>query len=170
MSRETSPLIVSALLAPEDFAWLDGLRRAHYPAERNRQRAHLTIFRHLPPSLAPELKARLAEAARAPRPRAIATGLIDLDGGVAVRIASPELEAARAEVADAFAGLLTPQDEAGWLPHVTIQNKVPPAQARSLRTELAATFVQRPIGIEGLALWAYRDGVWEPRSRHIFRG
>lgn len=170
MSPETSPLIVSALLAPEDFAWLDGLRRIHYPADRNRQPAHMTIFRHLPPSLAPELKGRLVEAARARRPRAIATSMIDLDGGVAVRIASPELEAIRTEMAEAFSGLLTPQDQAAWLPHVTIQNKVPPAQARSLRAELAATFVQRPIGIEGLALWAYRDGVWEPRSRHMFRG
>ena len=169
MSAESAPLIVSALLASQDFAWLDGLRRAHYPAERNRVPAHMTLFRHLPPSLAPELKGRLAEATRARRPSARTIGLIDLDGGVAVRIASPELEATRAELALSFAGLLTPQDIAGWLPHVTIQNKVPPAEARRLRAELAANFVQRPISIEGLAIWAYRDGRWEPHSRHMFR-
>jgi len=31
-----SPLIVTADFAPDDFAWLEGLRRRHYPAERNR--------------------------------------------------------------------------------------------------------------------------------------
>jgi len=104
------------------------------------------------------------------RPQAMATALIDLDGGVAVRVASPELEAIRSELAEAFAGLLMPQDKAGWLPHVTIQNKVPPAEARALRTGLAASFTRRPLGIEGLALWSYRDGQWEPVSRHLFRG
>jgi len=38
------PLIVTAELAPEDFAWLDALRRHHFPPERNQLRAHLTMF------------------------------------------------------------------------------------------------------------------------------
>jgi 2'-5' RNA ligase len=164
------PLIVSALLGAEDFAWLDGLRRAHYPPARNRLAAHLTLFHHLPPSLAPELKQRLTEAARRPRPRAEAASLIDLGQGVAIRIVSPDLEAIRAELADAFASLLVPQDRAGWRPHVTIQNKVLPAQARALRATLAADFVPRAVAIEGLASWSYRDGLWHPLSRHFFRG
>ena len=44
------PLILAAELGAEDFAWLEGLRRRHYPAERNRVPAHLTIFHALPPS------------------------------------------------------------------------------------------------------------------------
>ena len=163
------PLIVSALLGPEDFAWLDGLRRAHFPPDRNRLPAHLTLFHHLPPSLSGELKQRLGEAARAGRPQAEAAGLIDLGGGVAVRIVSPALEDIRADLADAFAGLLTPQDQAGWRPHVTIQNKVAPAEARALRTRLEAGFQPRGVRIDGLAAWAYRDGLWEPVSRHMFR-
>ncbi len=167
MSAE--PLIISALLGAEDFAWLDGLRRAHFPPARNRLPAHLTLFHHLPPSLAPELKQRLIEAARSPRPRAEAAGLLDLGQGVAIRIVSPDLEAIRAELADAFASLLVPQDRAGWRPHVTIQNKVLPAQARALRATLAANFVPRAVAIEGLAVWSYRDGLWHPLSRHVFR-
>jgi len=163
------PLIVSALLGPEDFAWLDGLRRAHYPPARNRLPAHLTLFHHLPPSLAPELKQRLTEAARSPHPRAEAAGLLDLGQGVAIRIVSPDLEAIRADLADAFAILLMPQDKAGWRPHVTIQNKVPPAEARALRASLAARFTPRAVTIEGLAAWSYRDGLWAPLSRHMFR-
>lgn len=169
MPVESAPLIVSALLGAEDFAWLDGLRRAHFPPERNRLPAHLTLFRHLPPSLLPELKHRLGTAACSVPPRAEAAGLLDLGGGVAVRIASPALEDIRADLALSFRGLLTPQDQAGWRPHVTIQNKVAPVEARALKRRLEADFRPRPLRIDGLAASAYRDGLWEPVSRHMFR-
>jgi len=167
---DPAPLIVSAVLGPEDFAWLDCLRRAHFPPERNRLPAHLTLFHHLPPSLGAELKHRLGETVQASRPRAEAAGWIDLDGGVAVRIASPALEAIRADLADAFAGMLTPLDRAGWRPHVTVQNKVPPSQARSLRRRLETAFRPRDVRIDGLMISAYRDGLWDTVSRHFFRG
>ena len=170
MSADAAPLIVSALLGPEDFAWLDGLRRTHYPPDRNRLPAHLTLFHHLPPSLLPELKRRLGDAARAGQPRAEAAGLIDLGGGVAVRIASPGLEDIRADLAESFRGMLTPQDQAGWRPHVTIQNKVVPAEARALKSRLEADFRPRPVRVDGLAVFAYREGLWEPLSRCMFRG
>ena len=35
------PLIVTAELAPADFAWLNALRRQHYPAERNQLPANI---------------------------------------------------------------------------------------------------------------------------------
>jgi hypothetical protein len=163
-----SPIIVSALFGPQDFAWLDGLRRAHFPPERNQLSAHLTLFHHLPPSLAPELKQRLAEATRTTRPPAVAAGVISLGRGVAIRIDSPQLTAIRADLAHAFAGLLLPQDAAGWRPHVTIQNKVQPAEARTLHATLAHDFKPRPIAIIGLAAWWYRGGPWEALSRHLF--
>ena len=163
------PLIVSAVFAPHDLAWLDGLRRAYYPPERNRLPAHLTLFHHLAPSLNAELRQRLREAVQAPRPRAEAAGLIDLGGGVAIRIVSPALEAIREELAAAFRHMLTPQDQAGWRPHVTIQNKVTSAEARRVRYELQASFQARAVRIEGLAVSAYRGGLWQPVSRHIFR-
>ena len=170
MSPENAPLIVSALFGAQGFSWLDGLRRTHYPPERNRLPAHLTLFHHLPPSLEAELKRRLVAAVRAPRPRAEAAGLMDLGTGVAIRIASPELSAIRDDLADAFTGQLTPQDAAGWRPHVTIQNKVAPREARALREVLATGFAPRTLEIEGLAVWRYRGGLWEPVSRHKFRG
>lgn len=170
MSPESAPLIVSALLGAEDFAWLDALRRAHFPTDRNRLPAHLTLFHHLPPSLLPELKRRLGDAVRAAPPRAEATGLIDLGGGVAIRIVSPELEDIRADLAESFVGALIPQDQAGWRPHITIQNKVAPTEARGLKRRLEADFRPRPLRIDGLAVSGYREGLWEPLSRHTFRG
>lgn len=166
-----APLIVSALFAAGDQQWLDRLRRAHFPPERNLLPAHLTLFHHLPPSLAREAGQRLRSLTRGVRaPAAEAAGLIDLGGGVAIRIVSPGLVAIRDELAGAFAGLLTPQDAAGWRPHVTIQNKVAPAAARALRAALEQEFRPRRVAVAGLALWRYRGGPWEPVSRHMFAG
>lgn len=165
---DSAPLIVSALFAPVDFAWFDALRRAHFPPDRNQLPAHLTLFHHLPPSIEPELKQRLREAVRMPSPVAEAAGLMDLGAGVAIRIVTPALAAIRDDLADAFAGLLTPQDAAGWRPHVTIQNKVPRSEARALLDSLGRDLRARRIGIAGLGLWRYRGGPWEPVSRHMF--
>ena len=164
-----APIIVTAVFGAEDFAQLDRLRRQHFPPERNQVPAHATLFHHLAPELGAELKQRLMAATRGrPRPRATLAGLRNMGKGVAFRIESPELGAIRAELADAFATMLTPQDRAGWRPHVTIQNKVAPGDARTLYEALSATFVPRPLVIAGLASWWYRGGPWEPLSSHNF--
>src|SRR3546814_9075002 len=49
------PFIVTAGLPPDIFAWADDLRRAHYPSERNRLPAHVTLFHAFAPSLRDEL-------------------------------------------------------------------------------------------------------------------
>jgi 2'-5' RNA ligase len=165
-----APIIVTALLDAENFAWLNGLRQAHFPPDRNRLDAHLTLFHHLPPSLEPELEGRLATLALSPPPSATADGLINLGRGVAVRIVSPQLEAIREDLARSFAALLTPQDAAGWRPHVTIQNKVRPEEARALLASLSHEAVARRLRIVGLAAWWYRGGPWELLSEHPFRG
>jgi hypothetical protein len=170
VSPAPAPIIVSALLGDADFAWLDGQRRSHFPPELNRLPAHLTLFHHLPPSIERELAHRLAEEARAAPPPANIAGLMSLGRGVAYRIESPGLAAIRARLADAFAPLLTPQDAAGWRPHITIQNKVAPATARALLAQLQPGFRTRPLAITGLAAWWYRSGSWEPIGRYRFRG
>lgn len=164
------PLIVTADLAPPDFAWLEGLRRTHYPPERNRVPVHLTLFHALPPSSEEEVGRQLAIQAAGPAPHAMIAGLMDLGGGVAFRVVSDELDSIRNEIADHFHGLLGAQDVAGWRPHVTIQNKVPPKTARALLAELERDFRPRPLGIAGLALHRYRDGPWETLARYPFRG
>jgi len=165
----SAPVIVTALFGRADAAFFDDLRRRHFPPERNHLAAHLTMFHHLPPSVAVELKRRLSAATRgvAP-PDARIGGLMSLGGGVAYRIESPALEDIRDSLFDAFAPLLTPQDRAGWRPHVTIQNKVPAGEAKALLGALSADFRPRAVAIAGLASWYYRGGPWEPLSRHMF--
>jgi hypothetical protein len=96
--------------------------------------------------------------------------VIDLGAGTALRVESEELEDLRHDLAEAFKGLLTPQDMAPWRPHVTIQNKVEPRHAKRLQAELRATFELRPLHIRGLATWRYLGGPWEPVKTHMFRG
>ena len=163
-------LVVTADFAPDDFAWLEGLRRRHYPMERNQVPVHLTMFHALPPSALDEAKRQLSLAAQLPVPRAEIAGLIDLGGGVAFRVVSDELDGIRSEIADHFHGMLTAQDSGGWRPHITIQNKVAPRVARALIAELERGFRPRPLAIGALSLHRYLGGPWETMVRYPFRG
>jgi len=93
-----------------------------------------------------------------------------LGAGTALRVHSEELEDIRYDMAEAFRGLLTPQDAGPWRPHITIQNKVEPREAGKLQQQLRATFQPRPLAIRGLASWRYLGGPWEPIRTHVFRG
>lgn len=169
-SLKSGPLIVTAELGAEDLAWLDALRRRHYPLERNRVPAHLTIFHALAPSAEPEVRGRLADFAAAPAPTARIAGLMDLGGGVALRIVSDELDSIRDALAHDLHGLLGAQDAGGWRPHVTIQNKVAAKVARELLHSLERDFQPRPLRIAGLGLHRYLGGPWETLGVWKFRG
>lgn len=161
-------LIVTAEIGPSDFAWLDGLRRAHYPPERNRVPAHLTIFHALPPSAERELRGRISQAVGVPAPAATIAGIMDLGDGVAFRVVSPGLDHVREELAQELHGLLSAQDS-GWRPHITIQNKVAPKIARQLKVSLERSFRPRALSITGLAIHRYLDGPWEQVAVYAFR-
>ena len=162
-------LIVTADLAPADFSWLEKLRRSHYPADRNQVPAHLTMFHALPPSAERELRGRLSEVVRQAPPAATIAGLMDLGGGVAFRVVSPELDRIREELADGLHGLLGAQDAGGWRPHITIQNKVAPRVARALKEQLERSFSPRPIAVAALGLHRYLGGPWERIAAYPFR-
>jgi hypothetical protein len=163
-------LIVLAELGKADFAWLDALRRRHYPAERNRVPAHLTLFRSLPPSAEDEVRRSLSRAASAAAPATEISGVLDMDSGVALRVHSEPLYEIRDQLAEEFRGLLTAQDEGRWTAHVTIQNKAEPRIARQLLRQMRASFEPRPLEISGLELVRYVERAWEPVARYAFRG
>lgn len=162
-------LIVTADIAEGDFSWLEGLRRAHYPADRNQVPVHLTMFHALPPSIETELRGRLGRVVRRRRPTATIAGLMDLGGGVAFRVISTDLDAIRDQLGDELHGMLGAQDSGGWRPHITIQNKVAPKVARALKDQLERGFQARPLGISGLAIQRYVDGPWEKVATYPFR-
>jgi hypothetical protein len=163
-------LIVTAELGSHDFAWLDQLRRAHYPPERNQVAVHLTIFHSLPPSARGELQSRLTKFAAAAPPKASIEGLMDLGGGVAFRVVSAELDRIREDLLNELHGLLGAQDFRGWRPHITIQNKVPPRESRMLAGALERGFSPRALSIAGLGIHCYMGGPWERVAIYPFRG
>ena len=154
-----------------DQLYFNNLRAAHYPPDRNHLPAHITLFHQLPPSCHDELDRLLRRiAADTPPPAARLREIYSLGGGVAFRIESPDLLAIRERIADHFTGMLTAQDQGTPRLHITVQNKVAPAEARALIAELAENFQPRPLSIVGLAAHHYLGGPWEPAFARNFRG
>lgn len=164
------PLLICAELPPDVLAWADGLRRAHYPPERNRLRAHVTLFHALPPSSEPEIRRLLGDLAAEPAPEAEITGLMNLGKGTAFRIASPGMVALHGVIAERLHGLLTRQDGQPLRLHITVQNKVTPEAARALQASLSAEFQPRRFRFRAFGLYAYEEGLWRPIRDYPFRG
>lgn len=165
-----APLILTLALHPDDQARFERLRQLHFPTSRNLIPAHVTLFHHLP-GLEIEAVRHAIEARGAAPPFAVAvSGLRFLGRGVAYALDSPALLTLRAGLAREWNGWLTPQDRQGYRPHVTIQNKASPEAARALHAKLQAAFTPFTVRAEGLDLWRYLGGPWDPQGHHPFRG
>lgn len=164
------PLLVTAELPADVLAWADGLRKAHFPPERNRLRAHVTLFHALPPDVESELRQVLSDLAAEQPPHARISTLMKLGNGTALAIDCPEMVALHAIIADRMHGLLTRQDAQPLRLHVTIQNKVSAEASRTLQAELTATLEPRSFRFRGFGLYAYEDGLWRPIRDFPFRG
>lgn len=164
------PLLVTAELPTDVLAWADGLRRAHYPPERNRLRAHVTLFHALPPAVEGELRETLADLAASAPPDARFAGLMKLGNGTALAVESPAMVALHGTVANRMHGLLTRQDAQPLKLHVTIQNKVTAEASRKLQDELALTLQPRAFRFHGFGLYAWEEGLWRPIRSFPFRG
>ncbi len=158
---DESPLIVTAHLDAASFAVLDGLRQRYFPAHLNKIPAHVSLFHALPGLEIEQVAATLAEiCADEPRFALWPTGPMSLGRGVALRYESEALSRLHTTLARRFKPWLTAQDRQGFRAHVTIQNKVAPAEARALLRML--TLDVAPVcRVEGLNLWRYRGGPWD---------
>lgn len=168
---ENRPIIVTAQMGNADQKWANRLRQEYFPPERNFLDAHISLFHHLPPQHLYEIIARLkGQAAEYARPRAMLSDVMLLGRGVAFRVDSDELSAMREQLADAFYGLLIPQDMQKPRLHITVQNKVDGKEARQLHQKLSDSFEARPIEITGLSAYYYDGGPWEEIGSYKFRG
>jgi 2'-5' RNA ligase len=153
------PIIVTLAVDPVSQDILDALRWAHFPPERNLIDAHVTLFHALDGAREREILDDIRSLET--RPFAIqAVGLRSLGRGVAIAVASPALLSIRATLAARWSVMLTPQDRQKYQPHITIQNKVPPAEARALLASLQPTFTPFAISAIGLSAWHYLGGPW----------
>jgi len=165
-----APLLVTAELPADVFAWADSLRQAHYPPERNRLGAHVTMLHGLPPSAEQEVRRLLARLAAGSAPEARIMGLMDLGRGTALEVESAALSLLHGDLAEHLRGLIQQKDMHPPRFHITVQNKVPAAVARALQAELAPILQPRAFRFRGLALYHWRDELWQMAQLYPFRG
>jgi 2'-5' RNA ligase len=171
-SSDLAPLIVTLTLDEKSQTFFDEQRRLYFPAKINYLSAHLTLFHALPGAELATIVADLGAVASAqPEPLPLqATGVKFMGRGVMYTLDNPALPALHKRLQRQWQAWLTPQDQQGLRPHITVQNKVDPAVARRLHEELAASFQPFEALGTGLALWAYRGGPWELRQQFTFGG
>lgn len=165
-----APLLITAELPGEDLAWADALRREHYPADRNRLRAHVTLFHALPPSAEGEVRRLLGELAKQVAPAARITGIWNMGKGTAFDVESPGMIELHTLMQERFAGIMTVQDDRKLRLHITVQNKVSYEEARELQKELKVSFKPREFRFRGFGLYAWEEGLWRPIAEYPFRG
>ena len=162
-----STYILTAEMDDTSFAWLDALRREHFPPKRNFLPAHISMFHRLAPAQA----ARLRDFTLPSAPLAVwFDAPLPLGFGVAIRVRSDQLEQLRKDLRVAIGGEFSNQDRQPWRPHVTIQNKVPAEAARRLQQQLQQSFTARAGTVTGLLVWEYLGGPWKLAERLPFVG
>lgn len=166
-----SPLIVTAKLDVASFDFFDEMRRRYFPPERNFLSAHITLFHHLPGEEIDLVRNDLKQIALQQTKIALNFSSIRFLGrGTAIEIAAPELISLRAKLANKWREFLTAQDQQKFKPHVTVQNKVAPDEAKILYEQLKAGWQSRKGSAVGLQLWHYVGGPWRLADEFIFEG
>ena len=169
MTPPAPPLILSLQLDDTLFAAADGLRQAHFPPERNVLAAHVTLFHHLPGEHVEQVTAQLTDTCGRTPPLPLTLPSVRFMGrGVGLNVGCDALLRVRAELARAFDAWLTPQDRAGYRPHITVQNKVDPPTAKRLYEHLRQTWTPLSGTAPALQLWWYRGGPWAPAGTFPF--
>ncbi|MEM9223699.1 MAG: 2'-5' RNA ligase family protein [Pseudomonadota bacterium] len=164
----TDPIILTLQFDEGTADFFERQRRSYFPPALNKIPAHLTLFHALPGADADAiLKTVAGEARREPFSVAV-EGLMPLGRGVAYKLSSATLQALRQNLAAQFGDVLTRQDREKFRPHVTVQNKVSPQQARETLGTLSAEFSPFSARAEGLQLWWYRGGPWAPLAAVAF--
>lgn len=152
--------IVTLQMDEASQAFFEGMRRKHFPPERNVIGAHLTLFHTLPETT--EISDALRWIGEQNGQFAMeVTGLRSLGRGVAYTLRSAELLALHRELSDVFRDHLSAQDKQKFGPHVVVQNKATGDAARKLLGELTAGFVPFRVMGTGFELWRYLGGPWE---------
>ena len=164
------PLILTLKLDQPSFAHFDQLRQQYFPPERSFLPAHVTLFHALPGEQEFNIRQVLqALCAETPLLSLSFPTLRFLGKGVAVEVEGLELVQLRQHLAQLWHEGLSRQDRQGYRPHVTVQNKATPEQARQLYEHLLQTWQPRQGTGEGLLLWRYQGGPWELIETFLFQ-
>jgi len=169
MSLTPAPLILTLKFNRSAFDVLDALRKQYFPLARNFIPAHITLFHALPGEQEPSIITCLQSLCADCPPLHLAFPKLRFLGrGVALDVDSHELMLLRKRLATAWDAWLSAQDRHGYRPHITIQNKVAPDEARDLYERLGRQWKPIEARGEALLLWRYLGGPWELKDEFPF--
>ncbi|MGB3800577.1 MAG: 2'-5' RNA ligase family protein [Lewinella sp.] len=166
------PMIVTAWIDPENLDLFNRLRDGLFPADRNYLSAHVTLFHHIPPAVRQDFITFCRDNfSRTPSlPMRVKPPFL-LGRGVAYPVDCQELSDIRARLRRQYAGVLTSQDDRAWnRPHITVQNKVDPREAKQTLSHLKPRFQECTIEVVGLSFHRYDGGPWHLLDRLTFGG
>ena len=163
------PLILTLKLDADSFGFFDALRQEHFPPQRNFLAAHITLFHHLPDREIWRVKDDLRRVCAGYKVfEMLFPTLRFLGKGTAAEIKSPELARLHSTFAALWNQWLTAQDRQKFSPHITIQNKAVPDEARKLYERMRASWQPKTGRAVGLQLWHYLGGPWELADEFAF--
>lgn len=161
--------ILTLSLQDEAQNWFEAQRQAYFPPALNHIPAHLSLFHQLPGDA--NTGNVLRSSAEQQRPFTLRMdGVRSMGRGVTYTLTSPELQSLHRALATQFTPHLTPQDRQPLRPHVVVQNKVEPAEAKLLLAQLQAGFRSREVPATGLLWWEYLGGPWRKLEEFPFSG
>jgi 2'-5' RNA ligase len=164
------PLVVTLALDEAAQRRFDRERAALFPPGRTAVGAHVTLFHALPGAESARVEADVREAVRRPGFDVEVTGVMFLGRGAAYRLESPSLMELHGTLRARWEQLLTAQDRQPFRPHVTVQNKVAPQEARATVVRLRGCFAPVTVRATGVTVWRYDGGPWSRLADHPFDG
>lgn len=149
--------------------FFDAQRKNYFPRERNLLGAHLTLFHKFPgnPLATVNLQTLVADLNK-PLPAKVSQ-VRNIGYGVAYFIECMPLIKLHQQLCTEFENELSGQDRQKFQPHITIQNKVHPQEAKMLHLSLSQSFEPFDITITGLDLWLYLNGPWKHECYYPFQ-
>lgn len=163
------PLILTLKLDSASFHYFDELRQEYFPPERNLLSAHLTMFHHLPGDELEKIKEDTQRICCSFSEFPLNfTGWRLLGSGVAIRVEATPLLSLRDRLAAVWHEHLKPQDRQKFQPHITVQNKVAPDEARALSAKLSGVPLPPDCTAKGVSLWHYLGGKWKLEDEFLF--
>jgi hypothetical protein len=161
------PLILTIKIDESSFNYFNGLRKNHFPPERNFIEAHLSLFHALPneKSIIETIKNMAAKYSEF---EMMVQSAKSIGNGVAFPLVSDDLTSLHRQLQVLFHGFLTPQDSQKIWPHITVQNKVPADKAKALFDDLQDSFVSFSATALGLQVWEYLGGPWKEVDEFLF--
>jgi hypothetical protein len=163
------PLVLTLGLDTLGQARFDGERKRYYPARLNRIPAHVSLFHALPGKEEASIRLELEKLAdRTALFPVEVYDLMRLGRGVAYAVRASQLDELHARLRAAWLPWLTRQDGQPFRPHIVVQNKVDPGEARALYERLSSAFRPWTVEATGFLLWHYEGGPWSPAGEFRF--